>query len=73
MTPAEQALYESLSDEDIEKARAECEYGSDGFATWNGMTSQGPVKLVWKAVGFWEPGLGARFEMEHDPEFVEEV
>lgn len=73
MSPAEQALYDSLSDEDIERARDECEIDDEGFATWKGMTSQGPVRLVWKAVMFWKPGLGARFEMEHDPEFVEEV
>lgn len=75
MTAAEQALYESLTDEDIERAREECEI-EGGFATWRGMTSRGWVAITWRAVGFWEPqGRGwsdrRMYEVEEEPEFVE--
>lgn len=69
-------LFNQLTDEEVDRAREECEI-EDGFAVWEGDTSQGRLRIVWRAVGYWEPqgrGYSDRrmYEVEEQPEFVEE-
>lgn len=75
LTAEERALLDSLTDEDLERAREECEPDGDGFAVWQGMTSQGLIKITYKAVEFWEPQgrcYPDRLMVEvQDEEFVE--